>query len=54
MSSLERYDILHKKQIDLKSIKYQLVQMGCSVKTLEQINHELVKVQNEINNLMWW
>lgn len=54
MSSSERYTILLKKRIRLKAIKTMLVKMGCSVATLKQINHELDKVQEQINNLMWW
>jgi hypothetical protein len=54
MSSSEKYQMLWKKRTKLKAIKNMLIQLGCSVKTLEQINHELDKTQNDINNLIWW
>lgn len=54
MGSSERYTILLKKRTRLKAIKTYLIRSGCSIKTLEQINHELDKVKRDIDNLMWW
>lgn len=53
-NSSVRYEILVRKRRRLKAIKTMLVRMGCCVETLKAINHELDRVQQDINNLLWW
>lgn len=54
MSSSERYYILSNQRKHLKGIKTYLIRNGCSIATVEALNHEIEKVQKEINNIMWW
>ena len=54
MPTMQLYTILKTRQRRLKAIKAELIGYGCSVKTIEAINHELDKVQNKINDLVWW